>query len=75
MASGGGGLAPYKSDSNSLANQLGIHLILARQGKFASSSLANQLVKNRNEGIYGREVDQLYVCMGLIRTKHINPAK
>jgi hypothetical protein len=31
-----------------LANQLGIHLILAKQKKFAFNSLANQLGKNRN---------------------------
>jgi hypothetical protein len=34
--------------SNSLANQLGIHIILAKQEKLASNSLANQLGKNRN---------------------------
>jgi hypothetical protein len=38
----------YKSNSNSLANQLGIHIILAKQEKLASNSLANQLGKNRN---------------------------
>jgi hypothetical protein len=37
-----------KSNSNSLANQLGIHIILAKQEKLASNSLANQLGKNRN---------------------------
>jgi hypothetical protein len=37
-----------KSNSNSLANQLGIHLLLAKQEKLASNSLANQLGKNRN---------------------------
>jgi hypothetical protein len=37
-----------ESNSNSLANQLGIHLILAKQEKLASSGLANQLGKNRN---------------------------
>jgi hypothetical protein len=31
-----------------LANQLGIHVILAKQEKLASNSLANQLGKNRN---------------------------
>jgi hypothetical protein len=31
-----------------LANQLGIHLILAKQEKLASNSLSNQLGKNRN---------------------------
>jgi hypothetical protein len=31
-----------------LANQLGIHIILAKQEKLASNSLANQLGKNRN---------------------------
>jgi hypothetical protein len=31
-----------------LANQLGIHLILAKQEKMASNNLANQLGKNRN---------------------------
>jgi hypothetical protein len=35
-------------DSNRLANQLGIHLILAKQEKVASNSLANQLCRNRN---------------------------
>jgi hypothetical protein len=35
-------------NSNSLANQLGIHIILAKQEKLASNSLANQLGKNRN---------------------------
>jgi hypothetical protein len=37
---------PCKSNSNSLANQLGIHKILAKQEKL--DSLANQLVKNGN---------------------------
>jgi hypothetical protein len=37
-----------KSNSNSLANQLGIHIILAKQEKLVSNSLANQLGKNRN---------------------------
>jgi hypothetical protein len=37
-----------KSNSNSLANQLGIHIILAKQEKLASNILANQLGKNRN---------------------------
>jgi hypothetical protein len=32
----------------SFANQFGIHLILAKQEKLASNSLANQLGKNRN---------------------------
>jgi hypothetical protein len=31
-----------------LANQLGIHIILAKQEKLASNNLANQLGKNRN---------------------------
>jgi hypothetical protein len=31
-----------------LVNQLGIHLILAKQEKMVSNSLANQLGKNRN---------------------------
>jgi hypothetical protein len=31
-----------------LANQLDIHLILAKQEKLVSNSLTNQLVKNRN---------------------------
>jgi hypothetical protein len=34
-----------KSNSNSLVNQLGIHLILAKQEKLASNSLENQLGK------------------------------
>jgi hypothetical protein len=38
---------PTKSNSNSLANQLGIHLILAKPEKLVSNSLANQLSKNR----------------------------
>jgi hypothetical protein len=33
------------SNSNSLANQLGIHQILAKQEKLASNNLANQLGK------------------------------
>jgi hypothetical protein len=37
-----------KSNSNSLANQLDIHLILAKQEKLASNNLANQLGKNKN---------------------------
>jgi hypothetical protein len=37
-----------KSNSNSLANQLDIHLILAKHEKLASNSLANQLGKNEN---------------------------
>jgi hypothetical protein len=37
-----------KSNSNSLANQLGIHLILTKREKLPSNSLANQLGKNRN---------------------------
>jgi hypothetical protein len=36
------------SNSNSLVNQLGIHIILAKQEKLASNSLSNQLGKNRN---------------------------
>jgi hypothetical protein len=35
-------------NSNNLANQLGIHLILAKQEKIVSNGLANQLGKNRN---------------------------
>jgi hypothetical protein len=31
-----------------LANELGIHIILAKQEKLASNSLANQLGKNKN---------------------------
>jgi hypothetical protein len=38
----------FKSNFNSLANQLGIHIILAKQEKLVSNSLANQLGKNRN---------------------------
>jgi hypothetical protein len=38
----------FKSNSNSLENQLGIHLILTKQEKLASNSLAYQLGKNRN---------------------------
>jgi hypothetical protein len=37
----------YKSNSNSLANQLDIHIILAKQEKLVSNSLANQLDKNK----------------------------
>jgi hypothetical protein len=37
-----------RPESNSLANQPGIHIILAKQEKSASNSLANQLGKNRN---------------------------
>jgi hypothetical protein len=37
-----------ESNSNSLANQLGIHLILAKREKLPSNSLANQPGKNRN---------------------------
>jgi hypothetical protein len=37
-----------KSNSSSLVNQLGIHLILAKQEKSVFNSLANQLGKNRN---------------------------
>jgi hypothetical protein len=37
-----------KSNSNSLANQLGIYLILTKRQKLPSNSLANQLDKNRN---------------------------
>jgi hypothetical protein len=37
-----------KSNSNNLANQIGIYIILAKQEKLASDSLANQLGKNRN---------------------------
>jgi hypothetical protein len=33
------------SNSNSLTNQLGIHLILAKQEKLTSNSLANQIGK------------------------------
>jgi hypothetical protein len=39
---------PCKSNSNSLANQLGIYLILVKRENLASNSLANQLGKNRN---------------------------
>jgi predicted Zn-dependent protease len=35
-------------NSNSLANQLGIHLILPKHEKLTSNSSANQLGKNRN---------------------------
>jgi hypothetical protein len=38
----------YESNSNSLSNQLSIHLILVKQEKFASNNLANQLSKNKN---------------------------
>jgi hypothetical protein len=44
----GWGTVGVARNSNSLANQLGIHLILAKQEKLASNSLANQLGKNRN---------------------------
>jgi hypothetical protein len=37
-----------KSNSNILANQLDIHLILAKHEKLASNSLTNKLGKNRN---------------------------
>jgi hypothetical protein len=37
-----------QSDSNNLANRLGIHLILAKPEKLSSNSLANQLGKNKN---------------------------
>jgi hypothetical protein len=37
-----------KSNSNSLTNQLGIYLILAKRENLVSNSLANQLGKNRN---------------------------
>jgi hypothetical protein len=37
-----------KSNSSSLVNQLGIHLILAKQEKSVFNSLADQLGKNRN---------------------------
>jgi uncharacterized membrane protein len=40
--------APTKSNFSSLANQLGIYIILAKQEKLAFNSLANQLDKNRN---------------------------
>jgi hypothetical protein len=36
------------SNSNGLANQLGIHLILEKPEKLSSNSLANQLGKNKN---------------------------
>jgi hypothetical protein len=39
---------PNQSNSNSLANQLGIHIILVKQEKLGYNSLANQLGKNRN---------------------------
>jgi hypothetical protein len=38
----------YKSNSNSLANQFGIHLILAKREKLPSNGLANQLGKKKN---------------------------
>jgi hypothetical protein len=37
-----------KSNSNSLANQLTVHLILAKREKLVSNNLANQLGKIRN---------------------------
>jgi hypothetical protein len=37
-----------QSISISLANKFSIHLILAKQEKLVSNSLANQLGKNRN---------------------------
>jgi hypothetical protein len=36
------------SNSNSLANQLGIHLILTKHEKLASNGLVNRLGKSRN---------------------------
>jgi hypothetical protein len=38
----------FKSNSNSLTNQLDIHLILAKREKLVSNGLSNQLGKNRN---------------------------
>jgi hypothetical protein len=37
-----------KSNSDSLSNQLGIHLNFGKREKLPSNSLANQLEKNRN---------------------------
>jgi hypothetical protein len=37
-----------KSNSNSLENQIAIHLILAKQEKLTYNSLINQLGKKRN---------------------------
>jgi hypothetical protein len=42
------GLILFSLNSNTLANQLRIHLILAKQEKMTSNSLTNQLSKNRN---------------------------
>jgi hypothetical protein len=44
-----------ESNSNSLANQLGSHLILAKQKKLASNILINQLGNTR---IYARVEDE-----------------
>jgi hypothetical protein len=54
----------YKSNSNSLANQLGIYLILAKQEKLASNSLANQLGKNRN--LAKLPSQRAYICVKII---------
>jgi hypothetical protein len=42
-----------------LANQLGIHLILAKQEKLASNSLSNQLGKNGN---LGNSPPRVHIC-------------
>jgi hypothetical protein len=47
-----------------LANQLGIHLILAKQQKIASNSLANQLGKNRN--LAKLTSPRAYMCVRIV---------
>jgi hypothetical protein len=55
-----------KSNSNSLANQLGIHIILAKQEKLASNSLANQLGKTHlPTRIYARADRGCHRCFPL----------
>jgi hypothetical protein len=53
-----GSAVSYQGNSNRLANQH-IHLILAKQEKLASNSLANQLGKNR---ILAKLIFPLHIC-------------
>jgi hypothetical protein len=53
-----------KSNSISLANQLGIHLILAKREKLPSNSLAKQLGKNRN--LTKLTSPRAYMCVRIV---------
>jgi hypothetical protein len=49
-------------NSNSLANQLGIYLILAKQEKLVSNSLTNQLGKTHHPACIYAHADRAFPC-------------